>query len=168
MGKVGTNLSANGCGGFNLPFVFRGAPLDALGALVDEGIKAETLYIGVRTRIGGAGAINQDCASGVGDSTAEFVDSRVIGCTKKMPGAGQADMPCTITDAQFVDSSAPNYNIIAKDGAPPTTVMKPGTQGGGPLDQTPSAGPRSALVRLGNLGEQFDCAAVRNAAFPEL
>jgi hypothetical protein len=35
-----------------------------------------------------------------------------------------------------------------------------------PLDQTPSLGARSALVRLGNEDESFDCAAVRNAAFP--
>jgi hypothetical protein len=168
MGKVGENLTANGCGGFDLPFVHRGAPLDVLGAIVDEGIKAETLYIGVRTRIGGSGAINADCASGVGDSQAEFVDSRVVGCTKKEPGDGMPESDCAITDAQFVDSSAPIYNVIAKGNAPPTDVLKPATQGGGPLDQTPSAGPRSALVRLGDAGGTFTCADVRAAAFPAL
>ena len=159
MGKIGEEIPGILCGGFQLPFVHRGAPLDAVGALIDDGVKADTLFIGLRTRLGGAGAIGSDCASGSGDSTAEALDSRVWDCTKTDGTA------CAPAESAFVDESAPDYNILNKDEAPPTSVTVPATQGGGPLDQTPSIGPVSELVRLGNIGESFDCAAVR-AALP--
>lgn len=163
MGRIGETWTEAGlCGGFSLPFVFRGAPLDALGALDDNGEKAETLYIGVRTRLGGSGQIGSDCQSGVGDSQATYVDSRVFGC---ITTAGNT---CDATQTEFVDNSAPNYHILKKGEAPPMTVTVPATQGGGPLDQTPSVGARSSIVRIGDLGQTFDCGAVRGAAYPAL
>ncbi|MDH5674671.1 MAG: hypothetical protein OEZ06_21265 [Myxococcales bacterium] len=160
MANIGQNLTADGCGGFNLPFVYRGAPLDALNALDDGGLKAEKMHVGIRSRLGGAGQIGSDCMSGVGDSQAEYLDSRVWSCELSDGN------PCADAHAQFVDDNAPTYNVLKKGEAPPVDVMIPATQGGGSLDQTPSAGPRSSLVRLGDIGQTFDCAAVRNAAYP--
>jgi len=164
MGRIGeTDAEAGGCGGFDppLPFIFRGAPLDGGPlALVDEAPRAETIYIGLRVRMGGAGAIGSDCASGWGESTAKYMNSRVWDC-EVADGTN-----CTDQAANFVDSVAPVYNILDKGAAPPMDVLKPATQGGGPLDQTPSRGALSALVRLGELDQSFSCADVRNAAFP--
>lgn len=164
MGRIGeTDVEAGGCSGFDppLPFVFRGAPLDGGPlALVDEAPRAETIYIGLRVRMGGAGAIGSDCASGWGESTAKYMNSRVWDC-EVSDGTNCAD-----TAANFVDSVAPVYNILDKGAAPPADVLLPATQGGGPLDQTPSRGALSALVRLGDLDQSFSCADVRNAAFP--
>jgi hypothetical protein len=162
MGKIGQTYSMGDCGGFMLDFVYRGAPLDAISALADDSVRADKLQIGLRTRLGGGGTIGADCKSGVGDSNAEFLDSRVLDCSKT---DGSACMP---DEAAFVDEQAPTYNILKKGTAPPTDVTKPATQGGGPLDQTPSVGPRSALVRLGDLGGNFTCADVRNAQYPAL
>lgn len=167
MGRIGEELTPDGCGGFNLPFVIRGAPLDTLGALDDNGVKAAFMQIGLRTRIGGGGAIGADCTTGTGESQAEYLDSRVVGCVT----SDGAD--CLPAQSAFVDESAPFYNILKKGEAPSMTdprtgvmVEVPATQGGGPLDQTPSEGALSSLVRLGDLGGAFSCADVRNAAFP--
>jgi hypothetical protein len=170
MGKIGMTYRANGCGlGGTLPVIYRGAPFDAINGVMDDSVRAETLYIGVRTRLGGAGAIGADCMSGVGDSTARSLDSRVFDCITT------TDVACMPAQAQFIDESAPNYNILAKGAAPPTNVMKSSCEctggcGGAqcPLDQTASKGPRSALVRLGDLGGTFTCANVRAATYPAL
>ena len=156
MVKRGTNLTQNGCGGFDLPFVHRGAPLDALGALDDNGVKAEILHIGVRTILGGGGAIACDCMSGAGESTAEALDSRVWGCVRT------DDAPCDAAQAAFVDESAPNYNILNKGETVPDSVM---TLAGSSdvIDRSPSIGPISEVLRLGDLGESYSCADVRTA-----
>jgi hypothetical protein len=88
-------------------------------------------------------------------------------------------MPCDPAGAKFVDEQTPVYRVLERDEKPPTTpayVLKsPCECPGGclstqrcPLDQTPSAGARSAFVRLGDLTQEFDCTAVRNAPFPTL
>jgi len=176
MGRIGETLEgwSTGCGLLgNEAVVFRGAPLSSgLEGLCNAPeeptcLRANDLEIGVRSRIGGGGEIGADCASGTGDSTAMFVDSRVWGCTLNN---GTECMPA---QAAFVDSAAPNYNILAKGATPPSTVMRstcecPGgcTGAACPIDQTASKGPLSALVRLGNADESFTCADVRNAPFP--
>jgi hypothetical protein len=169
MGKIGMQYKPNGCGLDNQPVVFRGAPFDAITGVDDNSIRAETLYIGLRTRLGGAGMIGSDCKSGAGDATAEFLDSRVWDCI------GTDKMACTPDQAKFIDEQAPEYKILKKDEKPPTTVMKSSCECAGgctgdacPLDQTPSKGARSAIVRLGDLNQDFDCAAVRAAPYPEL
>jgi hypothetical protein len=178
MGKIGDkvpNFETDGCGlAGDEPVVYRGAPLSAgpealCNAPEDPNCRrAIDLAIGVRSRIGGAGEIGADCMSGAGDATADSVDSRVWDCTL------DNGTPCAPAEAEFVDSAAPNYNILAKGAAPPTTVLRsacecPGgclSLTGCPLDQTASKGPRSALVRLGNSDQTFDCAAVRAAPYP--
>jgi hypothetical protein len=170
MGKIGMQYKADGCGlGGTTPVIYRGAPYDAITGVMDESVRAETLYIGLRTRLGGAGMIGSDCKSGAGDATAEFLDSRVWDCV------GTDKMACTPDQAKFIDEQAPVYNILKKDEKPPSDVMRSDCEcsdgcGGPtcPLDQTPSKGARSSIVRLGDLNEDFDCAAVRAAAYPEL
>lgn len=183
MGKVGENFRDTGCFltdlGGNGPVKYQGAPLDGLlGALCDPMTdttckRATDLSIGLRTRLGGGGLIDT-CAAGTaqgkGASDADYLDSRVAGC-KLNDGT-----ECTIDNVKFVDSSAPFYNILDMGAAPPSTVMSsscdcPGGCAGEAcvLDQTPSAGSRSAVIRLGDAGQPFDCATVRNAvetAFP--
>jgi hypothetical protein len=170
MGKLGMPYPGGQDCGLG-PIVFRGAPF-GIDGVFPEAPRAETLYIGLRTRLGGAGLIGPDCMSGVGDGITEFLDSRVFDCI-------QVDgTPCDLPQAKFVDEQAPNYHILKKGEKPPTTpeyVLKSSCECPGgclgeacPLDQTPSVGARSALVRLGDLDETFDCAAVRGAAFPAL
>jgi len=182
MGSIGSNYRDTGCGLLgDQPVKFQGAPLDALATgLCDPGAdpsckRAVDLQIGVRTRLGGGGLIDAcdaatGAASGKGDSDADYVDSRVAGC-KLNDGTD-----CDIAGVEFVDSAAPNYKILDKDAVPPSTVMQsscecPGGCGGAacPLSQEPSKGARSAVVRLGDAGESFDCATVRSmvdAQFP--
>lgn len=166
MGRVGEMYSPDGCGAdvFNPvgnPFVYRGAPLDPLSALDDNSVRADILQIGLRTRLGGGGEIGADCSSGVGDSNAEFLDSRVYDCQRT------DSQNCAPAQAQFVDEQAPTYNILNVGEAPPPEIMTMGSNSM-QLDQTPSVGTRSALVRLGDVGGSFSCADVRNAAFPAL
>jgi hypothetical protein len=173
MGKIGMAYPGGADCGLG-PIMFRGAPLNAVNGLDPGSVRAETLYIGLRTRIGGMGKIGTDCKSGAGDGVVEYLDSRVFDCVLT------DGTPCDAMGATFVDEQAPNYRILKKGEAPPTTpdyVLRsacecPGgcfrPEGNCPLDQTPSPGARSALVRLGGVDETFDCAAVRNAAYPAL
>ncbi len=160
MGKIGMTAFPGQTCTLGMPYTIRGAPLDALSALDPNSVRANILQIGLRTRLGGSGMIGADCSSGVGDSVAENLDSRVLDCTRT------DNMPCETAQSEFVDNQAPNYRILAKGDKPPATVLDMKTQQ--PIDQTPSVGTRSALVRLGDLGENFDCAAVRGANFPAL
>lgn len=175
MGKIGTNYRDTGCGFGTDPVKFQGAPLDALATgLCDPSTdpsceRAVDLSIGVRTRLGGGGLIDAcdaatGAASGKGASDADYVDSRVAGCKTNKGNT------CEVAAVEFVDSAAPNYKILDMGTAPPADIMQsacecPGGCGGAacPLDQTPSVGARSAVVRLGDAGGSFDCAAVRAA-----
>ena len=66
-------------------------------------------------------------------------------------------------ERDFVDNSAPNYHILKAGEKPPADVIDPLT--GDPIDQTPSVGAKSGLVRLGDLGSDVSCAQVRGASF---
>ena len=159
IGKIGQRFGTDTCTNTE-PYMFYGAPLDVLSALDHGSTRANTLQIGLRTRLGGQGMIGSDCASGVGDATAENLDSRVLDC------ATTDNQPCDAAQATFVDDQAPTYNILAKGAKPPSDVVDMKT--GEPIDQSMSPGTRSAIVRLGDLGETFDCAAVRGANYPAL
>jgi len=159
MGKIGMTFGTDTCT-LGDPYTFRGAPLDALSALDPNSVRAEILQIGLRTRLGGSGMIGSDCASGAGDATVTNLDSRVLDCTRT------DDQACESAQATFVDEQAPTYNILDEGEKPPADVVDMKT--GQPIDQSLSVGSRSALVRLGDLGGNFDCAAVRGAAFPAL
>jgi hypothetical protein len=165
MGRIGEVFQKGTCGGFLMQdFVFRGAPLETISAIDDAGEKAETLYIGLRSKLGGGGAIGATCDSGTGDSKATYLDSRVFDCVTTMdrPCVNHPDYGTAARD--FVDNSAPTYHILQAGEKPPATVIEPTTTM--PLDQTPSVGAKSSLVRLADLGGSVDCAMVRGAAYP--
>ena len=159
MGKLGQEYSPDGCAG-GKPIVYMGAPVDVTGALDPKSVRAEILYIGLRTRLGGSGEVSADCSAGVGDSSAENLDSRVIDCRL------QTDEKCTVAQATYVDESAPAWNILKKGDKPPADVLMMSDMK--PIDQTVSKGARSSMVRLGDSGGSFDCAAVRAADFAAL
>ena len=98
------------------------------------------------------------------------IDSRVFDCVTT-----DAKKPCMPAQAMFVDNSAPNYHILKKGEVPPADIKQPVCQCPGGcngaacgLDATPSKGPISTLVRLGDLGMDVNCAAVRAAKFPAM
>jgi hypothetical protein len=161
MGKIGETYSPDGCGLVSAPFVYRGAPLSAVAALDDNSVRADKLQVGLRTRIGGGSTFNAECAYNASDASAQFLDSRVFDCERT------DGVACDPAQAAFVDEQAPTYNILAAGTAPPPEIMTMGFESM-QLDQTPSAGPRSAMVRIGDAGTSFSCADVRNAAFAPL
>jgi hypothetical protein len=111
----------------------------------------------------------------VGDSTAEFLDSRAIDCLvdpNSLP-AGDTLHPgnaCTDAEAIFVDENVPQYLVLDKGETPGDTMPLLGwVSQGRDIDKSPSDGPRSALVRIADLdAAEPDCATVRNAAFPAI
>jgi hypothetical protein len=99
-----------------------------------------------------------------GDSSAGAVEMRAIGCETN---EGES---CAVHEVEFVDSMLPSYNVLAAGAAPPTSVEAnacdcPGGCMGEAceLEQTPSVGPRTGMVWLGDQSGSFDCAAVRSA-----
>lgn len=161
-------------------YKYRGSPTFSdigAGGGAGGGIRAIKVRIGLRTRLGGAGAIGADCMSGVGDSQADYLDSRAWECevdpATLPPGdarMGGSDFACTTAEAQFVDENVPAYRVLAK-GAMPGDSMPPlgWVLAGRDIPKTASAGPRSALVRLGSLSDpEPSCEAVRTAAYPAL
>jgi hypothetical protein len=165
--KDGTQYHDAGCGlGNTAPYTYQAAPtfvdLMAAGGGVGSS-RADKIHLGVRLSVGGEGAI-AECsatANGQGAATANAPDSRVAGCFNATTGD-----PCTVDEATFIDTNLPIYNVLAAGAAPPTTVVKRFVHGGGPIDQEPSDGPRTRVVRIGNVGDQFTCAQVRGANFP--
>jgi hypothetical protein len=165
-------------------YKYRGSPTAVdigAGGGAGAGIRAIQVRIGLRTRLGGAGIINSDCASGVGDSTAQFVDSRAYGCVvdpttfpmgaAARPASGSTPAnACTDAEAQFVDDNVPLYKVLTKNGVPGAAMQPLGwTFAGRDIVKTASKGPRSSLVRLGSLTDaEPDCTTVRGAAFPAL
>jgi hypothetical protein len=175
-----SDLGDGTCTGNGLPYKYRGSPTVTdigAGGGAGGGVRAEKVRIGLRTKLGGAGAIGDDCVSGVGDSIAEFLDSRAVDCEidpdtlpATDPRVSSGDTACTATEAQFVDDNVPQYIVLAKGETPGETMPPLGwSLAGRDIDKSASIGPRSGLVRLGGLdAAEPDCAAVRNAAFPDL
>lgn len=130
---------------------------------------ADTAYIGLRMALGGKGKFGSDCQSGVGPGASSLtIPSRVVQCIIE---TGKA---CTASDADFVDGNVPNYHLLQAGEAPPVApdwehVRENPTSPFIPkvtLDRSVSLGPRMSMVRLGNVGEPFECAQVRAANFP--
>lgn len=174
--KTSGQYKASGCGlGGSNPFTYRGSPTSLdVGAAggTGAGIRAAEVHIGLRTILGGAGAIGDDCKSGVGDAQAESIESRAVSCkvdpaSVEDPTGRPADNDCTAPEAQFVDDNVPHYIVLQKGEKPPADGLNFAlAHQGDMLDQTPSAGPRASIVRLGDTGGTFTCVDVRAAAFP--
>jgi hypothetical protein len=162
-----------------MPYKYRGAPTNGLdigaGGGAGGGVRAVQVRIGLRTRLGGAGAINNDCASGVGDSECDMLDSRAWSCkldpTTYPAGVTYPMDECDVNQAKFVDDNVPIYRVLGAGqmAGPVTTLPNGWAFVGRNIDTTASRGPKSALVRLGDLtGGEPTCAAVRGAAYPAL
>jgi hypothetical protein len=160
--------AASGCGLFGTdPYIYKAPPVNFdPGAVLNAPVaRADLVYVGNRVRLGGAGEIASDCASGVGIAEAEFFDSRAIGCQQKegtVDGFGAtpaaANQDCSAAQAEFLDANIPIWNVLQTGETPPSHITI--------TDRSASPGARSALVRLGNLGDNITCADVRNAPFP--
>jgi len=140
------------------PWKYGAAPFSVEAGLTGDG--AKNVYIGLRTRLGGSGAIGADCMSGAGAATAMGFESRSFNCLTK-DGA-----ECTPAQSEFVDKNNPNYHVLQVGEMPPADWVHPTAAADMALDHTASKGPQSAVVRLGDLGQDFTCEQVRAAAFP--
>ncbi|HEX7479144.1 MAG TPA: hypothetical protein VF331_15165 [Polyangiales bacterium] len=130
---------------------------------------AQTAYIGLRLVLGGESKLSSDCLSGVGGgSSSANIPSRSIGCVR------DDGMACTIAQQQFLDQNVPNFHLLQVGETPPPapTWQHPRENPVLPgvpkvtLDRSTSLGPRTSVVRIGNVGDPLLCADVRGANFP--
>jgi hypothetical protein len=137
-------------------------PLSVIAVIPTPDQRISDAYVGMKLSAGGSGKIGADCNSGVGDAVAgDTIPARVIDCTK---GDGN---PCAPADATFIDTNTPLYHVLKKGEVPPAEWKHPNDANKDALlDRSPSVGPRSSVVRLGDLGTMKSCADVRGAAFP--
>jgi len=142
------------------PWAYIPAPTSIGAALVNGG--ATKVYIGLRTRLGGSGKIGADCASGVGSAEAENFESRAINCVT----TNGAD--CTLDEAEFVDKNNPLFHVLQVGQTPPANWKHARAEADATLDRSPSKGPQSSVVRLGDLGGTKTCADVRATMFPAI
>ncbi len=144
------------------PFTFRPAPLSVGGGVIMAGnLVASRAYTGLQTALGGSGKIASDCNSGVGPATAaKDLPSRVWDCLHKDNSA------CSTADAQFLDKNTPRFHVMQVGDVPPSTWKHQLAASDAKLDRNASVGPRSAVVRLGDLGAAVSCADIRNTTFP--
>jgi hypothetical protein len=137
-------------------------PIGVLNVLPTPDQRISEAYVGLMLDAGGSGKVNADCNSGTGASVSgDLIPSRVWDCTK---GDG---MPCAAADAKFIDDNTPLYHVLEAGTAPPAewkhpTVPEHDTK----LDRSMSKGPRSTVVRMGDLGQKFSCTDIRAAGFP--
>jgi hypothetical protein len=150
------------CNGFTPDWTISEPPIAVLAVLPTPDARVSDAYVGMKLSAGGSGKIAADCASGVGDAVAgDTIPTRVFACTK-------ADgTPCSGADATFIDTNAPLYHVLKKGEAPPATWKHPTRpEADAVLDRSTSVGPRSSVVRIGNLGEAKTCGDIRAATFP--
>jgi hypothetical protein len=131
------------------------APTSLTAAL--SGLGATKAYIGLRTKVGGSGAIGADCKSGAGRADADDFQWRVQGCVR----SDRTD--CNSMDATFVDQNMPVFHALKLGATPPANWM---TGADASISKAASIGPQSNVVRLGDVGQTFSCADVQ-AAFPK-
>lgn len=131
------------------------APTSLPAALTGSG--ATKAYIGLRTKVGGSGAIGADCKSGMGSADADDFESRVQGCVNS------DGSDCTSMDATFVDQNTPAFHVLKMGAMPPANWMMGADAS---VNKAASMGPQSSVVRLGDVGQTFSCTDVQ-AAFPK-
>jgi hypothetical protein len=139
------------------------APTQASDALGGGAVGASQAYIGLRTRLGGGGALSADCKSGAGNADVDDFESRVWDCKMK------AGAKCTADGAAFLDKITPTFHVLKAGTAPPAEWKFPGARASElnpKLDRSMSAGPKTSVVRLGDIGSTVSCADVRGAAYP--
>ena len=164
MQKGGTVPATNGaCGG---EFQRRAVPLaESIATLLDGARRADRVQMGVRIRLGGSARMSETCDRGAGSALADYVNARVQGCliepgTFNVPNFWTAAGPneaCTPEEARFVDLNIPDYTLLAAGAVPASSLRLSNT--------APSLGPEVRVIRLGPASENFECDAVRAAAF---
>jgi hypothetical protein len=175
-GKPGVTVAMKTTGNFDAApykasdgsaFPFKPAPVSSNPLDLLNGTGAKTVYVGLRTALGGSGKIASDCKSGVGDAVAaeNAIQSRATTCILN------TDALCSDAQIEFVDKNVPNYHILQKGGTPPAAPMwgthnRPEAKTALDAARTPSKGPLSSVVRLGDLGMAASCADIRNANYP--
>jgi hypothetical protein len=133
------------------------APIDASPAFVGRG--ATTLYLGLRSELSAGYSISSDCGGGVGTAQSSGVEMRVLDCAM-MDGK-----PCNAAGATFVDQNVPVFHALAAGETPPPTWRHQRRDADLLLDRSPSAGPQSRWLRLGDLADDLPCTSIREA-FP--
>ena len=162
--KIGEHLRSDSCGLASQPVVYQGLPLP--GGLSAVDVRAVHLHAGLRIAVAGAGRLDASCQGAAADAQASSIDLRVWDCSLS------DGLQCAGSEIAFVDSIVPSYRLLSRGEAPPADVLRSACECDGgcggtrcPLDQSPSTGPRSTFVRLGDpmQADSFDCADVRLA-----
>jgi hypothetical protein len=142
-------------------YEYRGAPLSSSVAAIFDGVRrTDRLELGIRTKLGGAVRLADDCDSAHGSALAEYVNSRAAGCwvepgTYNFPngvGAGQNER-CQSREVTFLDENLPVYLLLSAGQTPDAGLNL--------ADKSASNGPEIRLARL----KGSDCAAVRDAKY---
>jgi hypothetical protein len=158
-------MAPPGAGCASIGYLYKGAPLSASPAAIFGGVRrADRIFLGTRTKLGGSGKLSADCNEGTGLGVAQFEETRAWGCyvqqgTSNFPSptvAGAHDF-CQASEALFLDQNMPIYSILAL-GEVPNPMLKL-------ADPSASNGPQFSFVRLGKVGDSVSCANVRNAAY---
>jgi hypothetical protein len=156
--------SGGGCEGRG--YSYRAAPLSGSVAAIFDGVRrTDRIQLGVRGRVGMSVRFGEDCTTGMGSAVAQYVNSRATGClvqegTFDLLGdrfpAGQNEA-CTASEANFIDLSMPEYQVLEAGQAPTQTMSRHNVQ--------PSQGPTVSVVRFGTAGMSVDCDMVRQAKY---
>lgn len=159
-----TGKAPPGVGCMDSGYAYQAPPLNSSPAAIFGGVKrADRLFLGTRTKLGGSGKISDDCMGGKGSGVAQFVESRAWGCyvqpgTADFPGpAAGPNLYCDASEALFLDQNMPIYIIMAYGQVPDSKLNV--------VDKSASKGPEFSMVRLGKIGDQVSCADVRNAKY---
>jgi hypothetical protein len=145
-----------------MDYTFNGAPLSLGSIIPGPTTEAHAGWIGLQTELGGSGKIKDGCASGVGVAEAGAgLPSRVLHCIHITDSSN-----CTQADSAFLDKNAPNYHILKAGETPPAEWKFAGALNGvrdSKLDRSASLGPRSSVIRLGDLPAGADADAINTA-----
>lgn len=137
-----------------------------------SGARVTRMHVGLRTHVGAGGMLDGACASGSGTAgNSRYLNSRTWDCAVRpdmMPGSA-ASTACTDAEADFIDLNQVQFVPLPAGAAPPALQRAGGTALA--VDTSPSAGPRSAFVRLGAVttpGEfgGFSCDSARGVPLP--
>jgi hypothetical protein len=161
---MGKAPPSNGCQ--DRGYSYRAAPLSGSPAAIFDGVRrTDRIQLGVRARVGVSVRFGDDCTTGMGSAIAQYVNSRATGCVvqegtfdflgDRFP-AGKNEA-CTSTEANFIDQSMPEYQVLSAGQAPSETSSRKNVM--------PSPGPTVSVVRFGSAGMSVTCDMVRQAQY---
>jgi hypothetical protein len=151
---------SQGCtSGYN----YSAPPLAAsIGAIFNGVRRTDRLFLGVRIRTGGSSLLNRQCGFDPGVGFADYIQCRAAGCMVQegtynlgsdfLPAG--PNLACNEEETSFMNGNLPTYDVLAAGATPPQTDL---------VDNRPSEGSTFRAIRLGKLGETFNCKDVREA-----